>query len=68
MLINRKYENTECGYPVMHKNSPVPVIQYNSYVVLTPTIIRTAKHPVYYYIFKPTPLTFHLMGPDKYCR
>ena len=68
MLINMKYENTEFGYPVMHKNISVPEIQYNSFVMLTPIIIRTVKHPVRLLNFKPTRLTFHLMGLDKCCR
>jgi hypothetical protein len=67
MLINRKQENTEFGYLVMYKNRPVPEIQYNAYVELTPTIIITVNHPVILLNFKSTRLSFHVMGPEKCC-
>jgi len=66
-FINRKHENTEFGYTVMHKNRPVPEIQYYAYVVLFPAIIRTVKRPVILLNFKPNRLKFHLMCLDKYC-
>jgi hypothetical protein len=67
MLIKRKHENIEFGYLVMHTNSLIFEIQYNTYVDLTQNIISTVNHPVILLNFKSTRLTFHLMGPDKCC-